>query len=246
MYIKTEGIVLEKTEYSDADLLLTVLTRQFGKVTLRARSAKSPRSRLKAACQLLAYSEFTLFEQQGRYTIREAVPLELFPGLQQEITLFYLASYFLQVTQTVAQENDPAPELLSLLLNSLYALSSLHRPQWLVKAAFELRTACISGFMPDLRGCAVCGAPCPDRFNISQGALQCASCVPASGEDIRMPVSAGTLQAMRFLCSGGKNLFSFTLSEPSARELNNITESYLILRLERGFSALDDYKKLFL
>ena len=62
-----------------------------------------------------------------------------------------------------------------------------------------------------------------------------------------MPVSAGTLAAMRFIAEGDpKRLFSFRLSEQSLRELNDITESYLSMRLERGFFTLDLYKSLFI
>ena len=64
MYIKTDGIVLKETEYKDNDKLLTVLTRDLGRITVKARGVKSGKSGSKAACQLLAYSEFTLFEQQ--------------------------------------------------------------------------------------------------------------------------------------------------------------------------------------
>lgn len=247
MYEKTEGIVLRETEYKDADKLLTVLTREHGKITVKARGVKSGRSRSKAACQLLTYSEFTLLEKQGRYVITEAVPKEMFSELRTDIELLYLASYFAQVTEAVAQEEDASPELLSLLLNALYALAKLKKPQKLVKAVFELRLACIAGFLPDLRGCAVCGSPSPDRFNITQGVLQCASCGNESTTGIRMPVSPGTLEAMRYIASAdAKRLFSFTLSDTALTELNGLTESYLSMRLERGFFTLDLYKSLFL
>lgn len=247
MYIKTNGIVLREIEYKDSDKLLTVLTQELGKRTFRARGVKSSRSRLKSACQLLAYSEFTVLETHDRYVITEAVTQEMFPELRQDIELLSLASYFVQLTDAVAQEGDEATELLSLLLNALYALAKLKRPQTLVKAAFELRLACISGFLPDLRGCAVCGREDSDRFNITQGVLQCSDCQSAGLEGIRMPVSAGTLAAMRFIAAGDpKRLFSFRLSEQSLRELNDITESYLSMRLERGFYTLDLYKSLFL
>ena len=85
MYEKTEGIVLRETEYKDADKLLTVLTREHGKITVKARGVKSGRSRSKAACQLLTYSEFTLLEKQGRYVITEAVPKEMFSELRTDI-----------------------------------------------------------------------------------------------------------------------------------------------------------------
>ena len=65
MYTKTLGLVLRETEYKDADKLLTVLTQERGKVTMRARGVRSRSSRLKSGCQLLAYSEFTVFEIQG-------------------------------------------------------------------------------------------------------------------------------------------------------------------------------------
>lgn len=247
MYEKTEGIVLRETEYKDADKLLTVLTREHGKITVKARGVKSGRSRSKAACQLLTYSEFTLLEKQGRYVITEAVPKEMFSELRADIELLYLASYFAQVAEAVAQEEDASPELLSLLLNALYALAKLKKPQKLVKAVFELRLACIAGFLPDLRGCAVCGNPSPDRFNITQGVLQCATCGNESTDGIRMPVSPGTLAAMRYIASAdAKRLFSFTLSDTALTELNGLTESYLSMRLERGFFTLDLYKSLFL
>lgn len=246
MYEKTCGIVLRETDYKEKDKLLTLLTAEYGKITVKARGVRGPHSKSKAACQLLAYSEFTLYEQQGRFTATETVTREIFPELRSDIELLSLASYFAQVADVIAQENDPAQELLSLLLNALYALAKLKKPQMLVKAVFELRMACISGFLPDLRGCMVCGKLMPERFNISQGCLQCASCNSEETAGIRMPVSSGTLQAMRYICScDSKKLFSFQLGESSAVELSQIAESYLGMRLERGFYTLDFYKSLF-
>ena len=137
MYEKTEGIVLREIEYKDADKLLTVLTREHGKITLKARGVRSGRSRSKAACQLLTFSEFTVSEKQGKYVITEATPKEMFPELRADLELLYLASYFAQVTDAVAQEEDASPELLSLLLNALYALAKLKKPQKIIKAVFE-------------------------------------------------------------------------------------------------------------
>ena len=245
MYIKTEGIVLREIEYKDNDKLLTVLTRDFGKITVKARGVKSQRSRLKAGCQLFAFSERVLTDFNGRYNATEVNVRELFTELQKDIERMYLATYFLQVCDVVAQEDDPNEEILSLLLNSLYALAKLNKPQLFIKAVFELRLMCIVGFLPDLRGCLVCGKEECERFNITQGTLQCATC--SAGADIRMPLSAGSLAAMRYICAcEPKKLLAFTLSEQAMTELANISESYLSTRLERGFSTLDLYKSLFI
>lgn len=243
MYIKTDGIILREVEYKDNDKLLTVLTGEFGKITVRARGVKSQRSKLKAGCQLLAFSELTLSEHQGRYTVTEANVKEMFADLRTDLELLSLATYFAQVCEVVVQEEDPAEEILSLLLNCLFALAKLKKPQMLVKAVFELRLMALSGFLPDLRGCCVCGKEETDRFNITQGALQCAAC--PSGDDIRMPLHSGTLMAMRYIIGcDAKRLFSFALSSEGMDELNHISESYLSTRLERGFSTLDFYKSL--
>ena len=136
MYIKTDGIVLRGVAYQDSDKLLTVLTREYGKLTVRARGVRSSRSRSKAACQLLAYSEFTLLERGGRYVVTEATAKEMFPELRNDLELLSLASYFAQAADVLSPEGEENPPFVSLLLNALYALGRLGLPQKLVKAAF--------------------------------------------------------------------------------------------------------------
>ena len=79
MYLKTQGLVLREVAYKDTDKLLTVLTRDYGKMTLKARGVRRSGSPLKASCQLLACGEFTIFEYRGMSTINEAQTVELFP-----------------------------------------------------------------------------------------------------------------------------------------------------------------------
>lgn len=245
MYFKTEGLVLRETDYKEADKLLTVLTGDRGQLTLRARGVKRKSSPLKSGCQLLAYSEFTVFENRGRQVIDEAVQKELFLPLRSDIELLSLASYFAQVAEVLSQEDDPNPALLSLCLNAMFALSTQKRPQSIVKAAFELRAACLAGYEPMLEGCAVCGAETPDRFCVSGGVLQCAGCQPQGTLGIRLPVHPGTLTAMRYIVRCDlKKLFSFQLGEVGEKELSDAAETYLLTQLERGFFTLDFYKSL--
>lgn len=246
MFVKTKGLVLRSTDYGDSDKLLTVLTDSLGKITVKARGIKHGRNTMKAPCQLMAYSEMNLMEQQGRYVLTEANTIELFTELQGDIELLSLSSYFLQVTETAAQEEDPEPELLSLLLNVLYALGKLRKPQALVKAVFELRLCVLVGFLPDLEGCGDCGDREVKYFHIMDGQLYCPTCGQSHSDGIRMPVSRGTLDAMSYICyAPAKQLFSFRISDKALEELGAITEAYLCTRFERGFYTLDFYKTLF-
>lgn len=247
MYLTIQGLVLRVTDYNDRDALVHVLTRDYGRLTVKARGLRRKNSPLIAPCQLLAYGEFTLFESRGYYTINEAHSIELFPQLRRDLTKLSLGSYFAQVAEVTSQEDLPNPELLSLVLNCLYALSKLDLPQMQVKAVFELRTACLAGYTPDLFGCHVCGSQSPERFDIAAGRLECAACRDASSPGIRMPVSPGVLDAMQYIClCGPKRLFSFQLSSENLEQLTQLTEAYLTTQLERSFSTLDFYKQLFL
>lgn len=245
MYLTTKALVLRLTDYNDRDTLVTLLTPGYGKLTAKARGLRRKNSPLVAPCQLLAYGEFTLFEYRGMYTINEAHSLELFQSLRKDLQKLSLGTYFAQVCEQLSQEDLPSPDMLSLTLNCLYALSALNVSEEQVKSVYELRSACLAGYTPDLTGCHICGNTTPDRLDISAGRLECSLCRATGSDGLRMPVSPGLLDAMRYICfCGDKKLFSFQLKQETLEQLSHITESYLSTQLERGFSALDFYKSL--
>ena len=245
MYQTVRGLVLRVTPYKDTDAILTVLTEDQGKLSVKARGLRRKNSPLVAPCQLLAYGEFTLFSYWGMYTINEAHSIELFQGLHKDIVALSLGTYFAQVADVVSLEDAPSGELLSLVLNCLYAITATQTPHLQIKAVFELRCAAISGYMPDLSGCYACGKELPDFLDISQGILECAACRDLSSSGIRIPVDESLLAAMRYICTcHPKKLFSFQAGEGTIKRLSQLSESYLCTQLERGFSALDFYKSL--
>lgn len=245
MYLTIQALVLRVTDYNDRDALLTVLTRNHGRLTIKARGLRRKNSPLIAPCQLLAYSEFTLFEYRGMYTVNEGHSIELFQKLRSDLEKLSLATYFAQVAEVLSQEDMPNPELLSLVLNCLFALSKMDIDHRQIKAAFELRCACLAGYTPDTSGCCSCGSQTPDRFDISAGRLECSSCRQPDSGGIRMPVSPGVLDSMRYIirCEP-RRLLAFSSAPETLESLSNLTESYLSSQLERGFSTLDFYKSL--
>lgn len=246
MYLTIRAVVLRVVDYSDYDALLTLLTEKHGKLTAKARGLRRKNSPLVAPCQLLAFGEFVLFEYRNQYVINEAHSIELFRPLRSDLTKLSLATYFAQVAELISQEDMPNPELQSLLLNSLYVLSTDNCSEVKTKAVFELRSACLAGYTPDLFGCHRCGNQHPERFDISAGVLECQNCRSDDSGGIRLPVYASILDAMRYIClCEPKKVFSFRLPEPVVRELSTLTEAYLTTQLERGFSTLEFYKSLY-
>lgn len=247
MHMRTKALVLRETAYKESDKILTLLTQEAGKLTASARGCRKKGSALAAGCQLLVWSDMVLYEYQGRWSVQEVAVEREFRGMRKDIVKFALGCYGAEVTELLAVEGVPNQGLLSLMLNTLYALDQLERPPELVKAAFELRSLCLAGYGPLLEGCAVCGRETPEeaRFHLREGVLHCARCRGEVGDGISMPVGEGTLAAMRHIVYGDpKRLFSFRLDQAGRRELSGITEAYLLTQLERGFRTLDFYKQM--
>lgn len=245
MYVTLRGIVLRVTDYKDHDAILTLLTQYHGRLTVKARGLRRKNSPLTAPCQLLAFGEYTLFESRGQYTVNEAHSIELFTPLRRDLNKLSLGTYFAQAAEVLSQEDQPSPELQSLLLNCLYALTNLDLPEEQIKAVYELRAACLAGYTPDLFGCHICGNQTANRFDLSAGHLECENCRSLESNGIRMPVTPGLLEAMRYIClCSPKRLFSFRLDPAALSSLSGLTEAFLTTQLERGFSALDFYKSL--
>ena len=247
MHTTTKALVLRSVDYKESDKILTLLTQDLGKVTASARGSRKKGSPLAAGCQLLCWSEMVLYDYQGRWTVKEAATERQFRGVRDDLDKLALACYFAEVTELLAVEDMPSPELLSLILNSLHALDKLSKPLDLVKAAFELKAMCLAGYEPLLDGCAVCGTEPPEdpRFHLKEGVLHCARCRNEVGEGISMPLDGQALEAMRHIAYGDpKRLFSFRAEGESLRQLADLAEAYLHTQLERGFRTLDFYKQM--
>ena len=180
MHLCDKGLILRAVPWREADQMLTILTECGGKLSAVARGVRRKSSRISAAVQSLAYSEFTLYEGGGRYTVNEAEPIELFFELRQDIVKLALASYFAELLDVAADAEVVNPELLRLGLNALYALCKLPTALPAVKAAFELKIAAFAGYEPRMGPCPVCGrAPVRPLLHLDDGAVHCAE-MPAA------------------------------------------------------------------
>jgi len=258
MYVNTTGLVLRETAYKESSKILTVLTGGEGKLSVAAHGALRRNSKLAAVTQLLAFSEMTLYMSKDRWTMTEARSVEQFIGLRDDIALLALGAYCAELTEAVADEDSPNPELLPLILNALFVLSEKIKAPEFVKPVFELRMMTIAGFEPLISQCCECGRCDPKHafLDLSGGTIKCADCSPTSANDGHIDpaasnngatgavaLSGGALRAANYIIGcDAKKLFSFTLGEAALHELAVAAEGYLLAQLDRRFRTLDYYK----
>ncbi len=244
--IVTKGVVLRETQTKEADKILTVLTGEYGRLGVVARGARRKNSRIAAASELLAFSELVLYERHGWFLLDEASTISLWDNVRRDVELLALASYFAELTEAVTDEGVASGETLSLLLNALYALDTLDKPQALVKAAFELKLLALSGYEPLLADCAVCAETAPDEplFDAQQGVVLCRSCAGAAARSL-LPLDPGSLAAMRHVVgSEQKRMLSFGLNGETMARFSRACEAFARVQLEREFRTLDFYRSL--
>ncbi|MEG0777900.1 MAG: DNA repair protein RecO [Oscillospiraceae bacterium] len=245
MFKTTRALVLRAVKYKEADKILTVLTEDEGKLTVSARGVMRRGSKISAACQLLTFSDMTLFETHGRWYIDEAQTIEQFLGLREDIALLAMGTYFAELLEAASDEDSPNNRLLQLGLNSLFALSRGLYPPEHIKSVFELRMMCLSGYEPALDFCPVCGTDNirEPYFSTSQGTVLCGACRGSFGAVF--PICEASLAAMRHIAGAeNKKVFSFALSERGEKRLADVCEAYVTEQLERRFSGLDYWKSV--
>jgi len=246
-----QGLVLREVRYKESDRILTLLTDQRGKLTIKAQGALGKKSRIGAATQSLCFSEFTLEPAgfsgaAGQWRIAAASTTEQFLGLREDIADLALGVYIAELLETVCTEDVSDPAALSLGLNALYALSrKLYEPAH-IKAVFELRLMCAEGFEPELGACAVCGRADvrEPMFSPESGLLHCRAC----GSSIvggTMPLDDGALSAMRHIVRAEpKKIYNFAVLPESEERLCRVCESFVSRQLDRQFSSLDYWKSV--
>ena len=247
MHLTTNALVLREVNYKESDKILTLLTEREGRLTVSARGCRKKDSPIAAACQLLAWGEFTLYEFRGMWSVKETASERLFDGVRQDLSKIALASYMVEVTEALSEEGQPEPGLLAVTLNCLHALDKLDLPLSQVKAAFEWRAMALAGYEPQLERCGVCfrEQPLEPHIHLGEGTVHCAACRSRLGEGVSMPLTPSSLAALRHIVWGPrKRLLSFRLDGEGMKRLGDAAEAYLMTRLERGFRTLDFYKSI--
>ncbi len=252
MLAQFRGLVLSELPWGENDKMLSVLTAECGKVSVLLKGGASLKNKAGGACLPMCYSEFVTADRGGRPWIREATEIEGFSNIRMDLDLTATALYMCDVASEVCIENGDESEMLQLILNTLYALDRGLKPRKLIKAAFELRTAAVIGFTPDLVKCSECG--CEDSeimyLDVMDGVIHCAECrrnrntvsseMREGHTELLFPLEKPLLNAMRYVSySVAKRYLAFELPEFYHSVFEDYCEKYLLNHIEKGFRSLD-------
>ncbi len=178
---KATAIVLRVVEFSETSSVVTLLTREFGKVRALAKGARRPKGPFESALDLLALCRIVFLRKSSDALdlLTEAKLERRFRPHGGSLSNLYAAYYVAELLSELTDDYDPHPELFDAAAQILAALASSDAvaPEVL---RFELTALRVLGHMPSLDCCAECGQPVDAGgrvpFSQSAGGVLCKSC----------------------------------------------------------------------
>ncbi len=245
---KTAAVVLNTYPYSDGSLVAHLLTRRFGRMSVLAKGARRPKSRLYTQLDRLYVVDVVLYMKPDRamQTLSDAALEAHHPELRTSLVRFYTAQYASELVAAGTTEGHPNPKLFDRFVAGLSECARLPIPRlplWVLH--FEAACLAALGLSPALDRCIACKRPNPYRgaatFSVAAGGLLCRSC-QAEGSVPRpmVELSAAALRAWRTLsCSPGTPEAEALLAEDelprgALLELRRVLDRFLPYHLERG------------
>jgi DNA repair protein RecO (recombination protein O) len=223
---ETMGIVIRTVDYNDNDKMVTLLTKDFGRMSARIRGCKKPACKLFSAASLFCCGDYLFFEKDGRYGVKGCAIRRTFFGLQGDYDAYTTACFIADAVDKVAQEDDVPSGLFTLTVNALFALDTGAAPVGIVLCYFLQRLLHIEGVYPSFAVCAACDAEPPlVKFSAEHGGALCQACARGIKGAF---IDESFLNALRLLaCTTAKDLGSLSITEDVQKRLSTALIAYL-------------------
>ncbi|MBW2092783.1 MAG: DNA repair protein RecO, partial [Deltaproteobacteria bacterium] len=188
------AVILNRTNYGEADLIVTFLSREQGKISGLAKHGRKSRKRFGNILSSLALIklDFTVTSERDLVRLDSGDLIRNFDGVAHNVNRLALAGYALELVDGFCAPHDPVPEIFDLLTWFLGRLDSGER---LEESAFifQLRLLKLAGFGPNIAACPVCGRLVSEEQPLTMkpehDGVVCQRCVPSGSS-----ISAGALK----------------------------------------------------
>jgi DNA repair protein RecO (recombination protein O) len=233
---RDEAIVLRTHKLGEADRIVTLLTKNHGRVRGVARGVRKTTSRIGARLEPFSHVDVQLYEGRSLDTVTQVESIGTHGSeLSSDYPRWTAGTAMLETAERLTpEEREPALPQYVLLVGGLRALAAREHDPGLILDSYLLRSLAIAGWSPSFDDCARCGAPGPHRaFSVAGGGMVCAQCRPPGSA----APSAATVALLGALLSGDWDLADAAEGRERG-EASGLVAAYLQWHLERGLRSL--------
>jgi DNA repair protein RecO (recombination protein O) len=227
---RATGLIIRTTDFSETSRIVTVWTRELGKVRALAKGGRRLKSNFEVALDLLMVCDMVLLRKSsGLDVLTEARVRERFPQLRQDLSALYSAYYVAEMLGDWTQDHDPHANLFDEAIATLQTLGQPGVNTGPCLAHFELVLLRELGYGPALAFCADCGEDLTDDsrelgFSAAGGGVLCVRCQPKHRE--KRLLASPVWQALRLLQSPGES-WRAVESAPVRAEVRQLLNHYV-------------------
>jgi DNA repair protein RecO (recombination protein O) len=237
---KAEAIVLRQQTLGESDRIVTLFTREYGRVRATARGVRRPTSRLAGRLEPFTHVRLLLARGRALDVIAQAEVVRAFRDVRSDLLRGAYGSYLLELVERGLPDRDPQPEVFALIVDALDDLErACEEEAEVVSLRFAVCLAAALGYQPETATCLACGRPARQgsgrtngwAFSVAGGGALCPGCRGQDAEAVT--VSAGVLAACDYLRRAPRAQSS-RLRLPSGQrgELARLLQGHLERRLD--------------
>jgi DNA repair protein RecO (recombination protein O) len=235
---RTEAVIIRRSDFGEADRLLTLVTPQ-GKRRVVAKGARKTTSRLAGHIELFTHASLLLAIGRNLDIVTQSVILHSFDNLRGDLRRIGAAYYAAELIDRLTEEDDENRPAFELLVATLLALDTT-RNRDLALRFYELHLLGYLGYRPQLYHCAVCQAALTEeasRFSPTGGGVLCPRCAP--GDRAALPISLSAFKLLRFLQAQPLEAIERLNISPVVRdEAEQLLRAYIRRILERDLKSV--------
>ena len=228
---KTLAIVIRVVEFSETSCVVTLFTREFGKIGALAKGARRPKSPFESALDLLAVCRIVFLHKSSEALdlLTEAKLERRFRSATRSLSRLYAGYYVAELLRELTDTGDPHPALYDAADQALWELDD-NTEVLRVVLRFELTALSLLGHVPSLQGCAACGTAVEVAgrvpFGQLAGGLLCPRC--RTGQRQVVSVTAGAIQVLQqFAAVDAQAWRQVDMDARTSGELRGLMNQYL-------------------
>jgi len=243
--IKSKGIVIKEVFYNDTDKIITLLLKDYGKISVSAKNARNIKNKFFSGTSLFSYSEFVLYKGRKYYYINELQLIKSFYDLREDLNKIAYASYFVEMVEKYTMENVICNDVMILLLKSLNSLLKNIISVKLTARIFEIKFLQLNGFMLEINNCHKCKKIiCEnEKKYFDYEGLLCFECAEKELSKIEAP-NAVVYTIKYILTSDFKQLFNFNIDNEILNLLTLITSKIIRYHLNIKLKSYNFMKEI--
>jgi DNA repair protein RecO (recombination protein O) len=199
---KADAIVIRQVDFSETSRVVTLFTREFGKIGCLAKGARRLKGPFESGLDLLSCCRIVFLKKSGGGLdlLTESHLVRRFRPKAGSLSHLYAGYYVAELLAALTEEHDPHAALFDAAETTLVRLETVENV-FLPVSWFELALLQEIGQLPDFETCTIChsemGTDVPARFWVSQSGLICSRC--GHSEYQATEIQPGSLEILRRL-----------------------------------------------